>query len=200
MVCGGEVLEKRMNVQSQKMKTCVSARRAAIVCTLLAAFLCRGSARAQDDCKVVHEAYGKMVVTPTHIYVVETSDANKHQPTDGEMIYTGGAEGSIFLRVEGKWKPYSMNVSDVLKLREENSKKSNGTCKFLREEAVNGEAAVVYQTRGEAELVKVDQTVWISKSRGLPLREQMDMNVAKGVGKIHREMRYEYKNVKAPEL
>jgi outer membrane lipoprotein-sorting protein len=66
------------------------------------------------------------------------------------------------------------------------------TCRYLRDEAVNGEAAAVYSQHIENEDTVSDGTVWISKSRGLPLRVETNVE-----GTL-RSTRYEYGNVQVP--
>jgi hypothetical protein len=48
---------------------------------------------------------------------------------------------------------------------------------------VNGEAAAVYSQHVETENDKMDVQVWISKSKGLPLREELDVDVGGKLGK-----------------
>ena len=43
-----------------------------------------------------------------------------------------------------------------------------------------------------------DAQVWVSKSKGVPLREELDMNVGGAAGKSHMTLRYDYANVQAP--
>jgi hypothetical protein len=47
----------------------------------------------------------------------------------------------------------------------------------------------------------VDTQIWISKSRGLPLKQIYDIDVNGGARcKSHTEIRYEYTNVTAPPI
>ncbi len=72
------------------------------------------------------------------------------------------------------------------------------TCRLVRDEAVNGEAAALYTAHQQNPDVKSDSQIWISKSKGVPLKLEMDMDVGGAAGKSHRTMRYEYTNVQAP--
>jgi hypothetical protein len=72
------------------------------------------------------------------------------------------------------------------------------SCRYVREEAVNGEATVVYAAHSESEYAKVDMTVWISKSKGLTVRQDVDMDVGGLMGKSHTSSRYDYTNVAPP--
>jgi hypothetical protein len=63
---------------------------------------------------------------------------------------------------------------------------------------MNGEATAEYTTHTETADMKSDTQVWISKSRGLPLRQDVDTDVGGKLGKSHVETRYEYDNVQPP--
>jgi hypothetical protein len=46
----------------------------------------------------------------------------------------------------------------------------------------------------------MDVQVWISKSKGLPLRGELDVDVGGKLGKSHSSMCYEYGNVEPPRI
>jgi hypothetical protein len=50
----------------------------------------------------------------------------------------------------------------------------------------------------EASGFKEDSQIWISKTTGLPLREEQDVDMGAEIGKQHRSARFEYSNVKPP--
>jgi hypothetical protein len=85
------------------------------------------------------------------------------------------------------------------KQEQENRQRSNFTCRYLRDESVNGERAGLYSTRAETADQKSDGQIWISKTRGLPLRLEMDIDTGGKTGKNHSSMRYEYGNVQPPQ-
>ena len=58
------------------------------------------------------------------------------------------------------------------------------TCKYLRDETVNGEAAAVYGEQYESPAGRTDATIWISRSSGRLLREEQDGDIA-GKGRGH---------------
>jgi hypothetical protein len=61
----------------------------------------------------------------------------------------------------------------------------------VRNESVDGEAAMLNTMRHEDEDAKEDAHIWISKSRGLPLRDEPDVVVGGEAGKEHRSTRFE---------
>ena len=68
-----------------------------------------------------------------------------------------------------------------------------------RDESVNGEAAALYMAHSENDTVKSDAQTWISKSKGLPLRTEEDIDTGDG-DKRHMSIRYEYGNIQAPAV
>ncbi len=169
---------------------------AALFCS--AALVFSTAARAQGDCKTVHDAIGKSITLPSHAYEAET-DPNRPSAgaTKHEIIRTGGA---IYVLTDEKWKKSPMSEADTRAQEEENWKTAkNVSCKYLRDESVNGQSAAVYKTHNENEDTKEDGQVWISKSKGLPLREEQDIDVGAG-DKRHMSIRYEYTNVQAPAI
>ena len=56
-------------------------------------------------------------------------------------MYTNGA---IYVLMKGKWIRSRMTPQDMLKQEEENIRDSKSTCRHVRDEVVNGEAAAMY--------------------------------------------------------
>ena len=69
---------------------------------------------------------------------------------------------------------------------------------IVRDEAVSGEPATLYKVHNQTPDGTLDTQIWISKSRGLALKQINDLDVGGGArGKSHTETRYEYTNVTA---
>ncbi len=169
---------------------------AALLCS--AALLLSPAARAQGDCKLVHDAIDKLSTVSNHAYEAESNPA---QPgtgvTNHEVIRTGG---TIYVLMSGKWRKSPLTPAQMRAQEEENWKNAkNVSCKHLRDESVKGESAAVYSTHNENEDSKEDGQVWVSKSKGLPLREEQDVDLGSG-DKHHMSIRYEYTNVQAPAV
>jgi hypothetical protein len=167
---------------------------------LLAIVLCAGVARGDDGCKALYDALSKVIVTPTHIYTTTVAGYNKDVSRNSEMIYEGGPNGAIFILAGGKWTRAKMTSAEMMSKQEENRRTAKDVCNVVRDEVVNGEAATVYSTHSDKDGNKIDAMVWISKSKGLPLKEDMDMDVGGAAGKMHMSLRYEYANVKPPAV
>jgi hypothetical protein len=154
-------------------------------------------AAAQENCKPVDDAMSKIFTTPSHLYTTMTAVPNNgDKPVITELIYAGGA---IYSNRQGKWARSTVTLQKVTQMEQENRRNSKYTCRYLRDEAVNGEAAAVYGTHSERtdELkVKSDGQIWISKAKGLPLRHEEDIE-SEGT-KNHHSTRYEYTNVQPP--
>ena len=84
--------------------------------------------------------------------------------------------------------------------KEQQDKNANATCSAVREESVNGENAMLYSVHQGTDDATIDSQIWISKSRGVPLKTDIEMDVGGKLGKSHRIMRYEYTNVQAPAV
>jgi hypothetical protein len=158
---------------------------------------------AQSGCQPVDDAMNKVMTTPTHIYTSMTPvPSNGGQPrtdeaTLSETIYVGG---SMYTKFHGSWSRGGWTPQQVMKQEQENRQKSKSTCRYLRDESVNGESAAVYSThseRSDVGHITSDGQVWISKSKGLPLRHEMDLDAGDGI-KHHHSTRYEYTNVQPP--
>lgn len=154
-------------------------------------------AGAQDSCKAVNDAQAKVMTTPTHIYTTMTGVPNSADKHTTEVIYMGAAS---YVKVSGKWSTSPVTTQQVVKMEEENRKASNTTCQYVRDDVVNGEAAAVYSTHSERTNpnVKSDGQIWVSKSRGLVLKVEIDIS-GDGTTK-HHSSRYEYANVQAPPI
>lgn len=142
---------------------------------------------AQDDCKLVLDAMIKVIDTPTHAYV--TMDITG-KPQTSESIYVGGV---VYAKYAGKWSA-GATAKEVKEIAEKNRQNNKTTCRYLKDELVNGEVAAVYSVHEVSSRSTMDSKTWISKSKGLPLRSDTDMEG----GKHHISTRYEYGNVKPP--
>jgi len=148
---------------------------------------------AQSSCQPVFDAITKVVTTPSHSYT--TQSAATGNPRSTETIYTAN---KIYARVNGKWMDSSLKPSDVLAQEKENRQHTKASCQVVRSEVVGTEAATLYSMHSENEDTKTDAQMWISKSTGLPLREETDISDVGSAEKRHASTRYEYSNVKAP--
>jgi len=163
---------------------------------LLAIGLSAAANAADDACKVLFDADRKMIVTAHHSYQTQVSPGHK-DPKSSEAIFMGGLKGAVYILVSGKWQRSGWGPEDSLKQKEENIRNTKASCRYVRDETVSGEAAAVYTIHTESEDVKSDGTIWIGKSRGVPLREELDSGVSPGKSRI--TVRYDYSNVRAPD-
>lgn len=152
---------------------------------------------AQDTCQPLYDAMLKVIDTPTHIYTTTGNASNSGgKPHMIEVIYTAG---TVYTSVGGKWIRSKMTPRQVVKMEHENRRNSKMSCRYLKDESVNGETSAVYSTHTETDGQKDDGQAWISKTRGLPLRQEMDIDMQGMANKQHYSMRYEYTNVKPPQ-
>jgi hypothetical protein len=153
------------------------------------------TARAADSCQPVYNAIAKIVTTPSHSYSTQTAPLVNGQQRKVETIYV---QGKTYMLARGKWMVSPATPNDVLQQELENEKQGKSTCQFVRNESFNGEAAGVYSMRRETEIGNEDGLIWISKTSGLALKKEVDMEYGGKLGKMHLIARYEYSNVKPP--
>ena len=141
--------------------------------------------------KAVLDAMAKLNQIPYHEYMTTTGDAAAGGTRQNEMISIGGAN---YIKVHDKWTVSPMTPKMMAEQEKENIRDAKVyRCQYERDENVNGEAAAVYKAHSENENGTSDAEIWISKSRGLPLREKIDLN-----GTNHVVVRFDYANVQAP--
>ena len=150
-------------------------------------------AHAADSCQPVFDALTKLIITPSHSYTSTAAIGGKTRTAETIMTH-----GKKYIRGNGKWMDTSVTTAEVLEQERENEKNGKATCQLLRSEAVNGEAAVVYSLNRQTTGFKEDSQIWISKSTGIPLREEQDADWGEKIGKAHNSAHFEYGNVQPP--
>ena len=94
-----------------------------------------------------------------------------------------------------------MTIQEMKAMDERNRKNAtNVSCHSVRDESVNGKSAPLYTMHSETPRSKNDDQIWISRSKGLILRQESDLISNTGNRKTHLSARYEYSNVQAPKL
>ncbi len=151
-------------------------------------------AHSADSCQPVFEALTKLITTPSHSYTTSTA-ANGGKTRTAETIMTHGKK---YIRGNGKWMDTSVTTAEVLEQERQNEKNGKANCQLLRSEAVKGEAAVVYSLSRQTPGFKEDAQIWISKSTGILLREEQDVDMGGEIGKAHNSAQFEYGNVQPP--
>ncbi len=153
-----------------------------------------------DDCAAPIAAMIKYMKTPNHTTVADaagTDEALNDGTSDvSEMITT---PDKIYIRIKGAWHAMprdSMNPDDIATAAASGAY----TCTVLRDETVDGEATTVYHVDDQSDPdTKQDQTVWVAKASGLPVRVEINQDVGGGdAGKSHSVMTIDYQNVTAP--
>ncbi|HMI57651.1 MAG TPA: hypothetical protein VK511_06370 [Gemmatimonadaceae bacterium] len=157
------------------------------------------AARAQTvsaACKPLLDANTKEISTPHHAYSTERSSPTAAQATTGEMITTATES---FLLYKGKWMKGLMTPQENIAQMQENLRNTKVyECKKLPDASLDGVVTTVYSAHSENDMAKTDTQLWVDKSTGLILREEIDMYADEGGGKRHISMRFDYKNVQPP--
>jgi outer membrane lipoprotein-sorting protein len=153
------------------------------------------TARAANPCQPVFDALDKVTMTPRHTYSTITAVFTHGQPRVSETIV---ANGKVYIRVNGKWRPGLTSPQEMQEQQKENRLHAKGACQLVGGEMVGGEAAVVYSTHTESKDAKEDGQIWISKTTGRPLRDEEDIELGAAAGKEHRSTRFEYGSIQPP--
>jgi len=149
-------------------------------------------AAADAACQPIFDAATKIFVVPTHAYTTQVLPGGKSRNL--ETIYTNNA---IYATYNGKWIRSKMTAQDMLKQEQENIRDAKTSCRHVRDELVNGDLAALYLAHSDNDGIKSDAQTWISKSKGLPLKTEEDLDTGGG-DKRHWSIRYEYSNVRPP--
>ncbi len=147
-------------------------------------------------CQPALDAGDKLFTTPYHAFATMSMPGAPH-PMNSESVFVGGA---LYVLMNGKWSSSGMSVEEMKAMEQRNRTNAhNMSCHYLRDELVKGEPAALYTTHEETPHGKTDSKTWISKSRGLILRQEIDIDTGGPNGKTHMTSRYEYENVQVPK-
>jgi hypothetical protein len=115
--------------------------------------------------------------------------------TMAESINTGTMQ---YLRVQGKWSAKSFSPAAEIMAEAARAKSQKSTCRLVREESVEGMAASLYSVQTKTAEGSSDAKLWIAKGSGLPVRQEIKLDLAKVPGKTHIEVRFVYAGVAPP--
>ncbi len=148
-------------------------------------------------CQPALDAGEKLFTTPYHMFATQTGAlVGNGKPMSTEMIFSGGVQ---YILMNGKWSPSPLTLQESKDLVESNKKTAKTTCHYVRDDSVNGESAAIYSTHDITPHGTVDSQIWVSRRRGLILRQEIDIDTGNG-HKSHRSSRYDYSNVHTPAL
>jgi len=169
----------------------------AAACTALPAL-----AQANGACAPVFAAHNRLYDMPYHAVSIDSAGTDKAlhggKPKLAEMVLTGGV---FYVQYKGKWMKSPLTLDAMKKQEAENIRNSKSTCTFVRNESVNGESAALYTIHSVNDVATSDGEVWISKSRGVPLRSTVSMDVGGGsAGKSRVITNYDFTHVQKPAV
>ncbi len=171
---------------------------AALSLALVAPFA--AAAAPDPSCDPMSQAITKMLRTPNHQYMSQNS-ANEGLMNGGKLRTSESisTEDTSYVKIQDQWRKVPFSRQDMLKQEEESHQNSKETCQFLRDDSSEGDPASVYGAHSEAEGGKSDVQIWISKASGLPLREEIDLDLGSEARKSHSSVRFDYAHVEAPK-
>ena len=101
--------------------------------------------------------------------------------------------------MEGKWRHIQQKPQVAIAREQENIKNAKAyTCHRLRDEAVNGTPATVYAVAIDNGDSRDAGQIWVARSSGPLLKEEIDMGVDDKDDKHHVSALFDYANVHAP--
>ena len=152
-------------------------------------------AAAQISCRPVFDAIDKVMTTPTHM--VRSVPGPGGEPKKGEAIYAGGA---IYQKTGPGWERMPVTTAQAAKQERESRAKATIACRIVKDnDPVDGEPATLFESKTETKTETTTAQVWISKAKGLVLKQEIDIDAGKG-GQTHYSVRYDYDKVEAPKL
>ena len=182
--------------QTCSVTTDLPGRRCFMLITFGVVLLCgtlRASAADDSGCKPVLDAIAKIGETPNHQYNTLTNLSGSGV-RENEVICVGEV---MYVKVQGRWTIGPITPKQMAEQQQDNIRSAKVYhCKHDRDEKVGGEMAAVYKAHSENEDGVEDAVIWISKSRGLILRETVESKSSETL----MSARFVYTDVKAPEL
>ncbi|MFO1047252.1 MAG: hypothetical protein U1E52_05050 [Geminicoccaceae bacterium] len=146
------------------------------------------AAAVSDACQPVVDALTKLKKTPYHLFMTGSEGANAGQPKKMESISVGG---KLYINAHGRWITSPVGVDEA----DDDVLADLSDCKFLRDDA----DGALYAVHQKTEDFTSDGQIWIAKASGLPVRQEVDLDVGEGaVGKSHSSIRFDYTDVAPP--
>ena len=122
------------------------------------------SARA-DDCATILSAMFAQAKVP---YASTMTMIQPGQPVSRSKSVVTGTK--MYVQVNGVWQSMPYSAQEMIDRATENAKKSKQTCRKVGVELVDGEATTIYSDHEETPRGGVDSRIWMSDSRGLPIK------------------------------
>lgn len=170
-----------------------------LLSSLVLASLAAGVPAFAGDCDVPLAAAIKMFTVPYRMHSVTTGGAAAAlaggKPVQADMIAT---PDKMYIEVKGHWhaieRPKPDEDDNVAAM-----KAGKVSCSKLRDEAVDGVAASVWQVDQKDDEDLKQQTVWIADDSGLILKGEFQMDVGGGdAGKSTTTIELSYTDVTPP--
>jgi hypothetical protein len=166
-----------------------------IFAALLGSVLATPALAMDPACQPVADANAKMLATPTHITSSTTAAYAGGKPRNTEMFYAGNA---IYVKLRGKMGSHQDDAPGHAEDGAGGSRKQERDLPLCTRRIREWRSGALYAEQSNTEVGKSEAQTWISKSRGVPLRTEMDIDVGASMGKSHMSMRYDYANVQPP--
>ncbi len=153
------------------------------------AALCLSSAAYADDCAAPMAATLNGAKKPHSLTTTSTSAG---AATTGHAVWTGT---QFFVEVGGKWLLTRETAAQIADAMADNMKSAKITCHAGGSEAVNGQAAAVYDIHVVNDGSASDNRVWVAKAGNVLLKSQVKLDTGDVILSL-----YDYKNFAPPKV
>jgi hypothetical protein len=137
--------------------------------------------------------------------LMNSTIASAHKPYTATSTTSGGGAptrlshsvsigGKLFVEMNGRWILSKMRMSDMANRMQSEIKTAKMSCRRLAEGNVGGEAATIYSNHVENRGNVSDNTLWISKATGLPLRTEVKLKNGLDIVTV-----FDYSHFQVPE-
>ena len=145
-----------------------------------------GSAHADPNCDAILKAMTKQYNTP---YMLNMTMNTPFGPRTSRSIHIGD---KLYLNLQGHWQVVAFDPRQEAETMRKRAASVKQTCSTKRDEKLNGEPVTVHVAHVDNKGAISENTLWVSKTTGLPLKTQISFHGASMVTTL------DYKHVKPP--
>lgn len=151
------------------------------------------AAATAGACQPVFDGLDQVMSVPTHVST--TLKMGNDEPRQIEAIYAGGA---IYQKEKAGWEKKPFGTLEAANQERQFRKEHKPTCKFVKEERVDGQLMNVYEAVTKTPLDTSTAQVWVMRN-GRIAKQEIAVDGGKS-GSMHYSVKYSYDGVEAPKM